>query len=48
MGVIENWAKNSGAKDIRLEVMEFNKYAQAFYARNGYLVMSRIMAKSIA
>ena len=48
MGVIENWAKDSGAKDIRLEVMEFNKYARAFYARNGYLVMSRIMAKSIA
>lgn len=48
MGAIENWAKGCGAKDVRLEVMEFNKNAQLFYKNNDYIVTSKIMAKSIA
>ena len=48
MEKVEIWAKNSGAKEIRLEVMEFNRSAQAFYKSDGYDIQSRILVKPIA
>jgi len=48
MDKVELWAKKSGAKEIRLEVMEFNTSAQAFYKSDGYDIQSRILAKPIA
>nr|WP_283777784.1 GNAT family N-acetyltransferase [Sansalvadorimonas sp. 2012CJ34-2] len=47
MGAVEEWAKQQKASEIRLEVMEFNKSAQDFYAAGGYEIQSRIMAKTI-
>ena len=48
MSAIENWAIDCGATNVRLEVMEFNENARSFYKNNDYVLMSRIMAKSIA
>jgi len=48
MEKVELWAKNLEAKEIRLEVMEFNRSAQAFYFSNGFDIQSRILAKTIA
>jgi len=39
------WACSSGATEIRLEVMEFNERAQAFYMSLGYKTQSRIMSR---
>ena len=33
-----NWAESSGAKEIRLEVMEFNSKAQSFYTKLGWSI----------
>ena len=42
-----DWAKASGAKEIRLEVMEFNSKAQSFYNKLGFNTQSRIMSLTI-
>lgn len=47
MEKVEIWAKKFDAKEIRLEVMEFNRSAQAFYKSDGYDIQSRILAKPI-
>lgn len=47
MGAVENWAREFGAKDISLTVMEFNKNAHSFYINNGYVITSRTMLKPI-
>ncbi len=48
MEYAEKWAKDAGALEIRLEVMEFNKSGQRFYETLGYDIQSRILAKPIA
>ncbi len=48
MSAIEEWAADSGAKEVRLEVMAFNENARLFYYKCGYLTSSQIMAKIIA
>ncbi len=48
MAEAESWAATMGAKEIRLEVMEFNQRAVSFYANGGYETQSRIMSKAIA
>ena len=35
MGKCREWALSSGATEVKLEVMEFNKNAQKFYAELG-------------
>ena len=47
MEYAEKWAKDAGALEIRLEVMEFNKSGQRFYETLGYDIQSRILAKPI-
>ena len=42
-----NWAESSGAKEIRLEVMEFNSKAQSFYTKLGFNTQSRVMSQAI-
>lgn len=44
---VEQWAKAQNIAEIRLEVMEFNRGAQSFYAKQGYHTQSRVLAKSI-
>ncbi|MCJ8351294.1 GNAT family N-acetyltransferase [Moritella sp.] len=43
----KKWALSSGAKEIRLEVMEFNDKAQGFYKNLGFHTQSKIMSQSI-
>ena len=45
---VEKWAKAHEALELRLEVMEFNEGAQAFYAHLEYAPLSRIMNKFIS
>lgn len=40
-----DWAKQSGASDIRLEVMAFNQGAEAFYHKLGFECQSKILSK---
>lgn len=44
----ESWLRQSGAAEMRLEVMAFNQRAQDFYARRGLTPFSSIMAKPLA
>lgn len=44
---VEAWARDNGVDELRLEVMEFNRDAQAFYARQDFQGQSRILAKSL-
>jgi len=44
---VEAWARDNDADEIRLEVMEFNQDAQAFYARQDFHGQSRILAKPL-
>ncbi|WP_459476831.1 N-acetyltransferase family protein [Pseudomonas sp. No.117] len=44
---VEAWAKANDADELRLEVMEFNRDAQAFYARQAFHGQSRILAKPL-
>jgi ribosomal protein S18 acetylase RimI-like enzyme len=48
MAKAEAWAADTGANEIRLEVMEFNQRALSFYVNDGYETQSRIMSKRIA
>lgn len=48
MDKCKEWAIGSGAVEIRLEVMNFNRQARDFYERLGYGVQSNIMAKHIS
>ncbi|WP_087026581.1 GNAT family N-acetyltransferase [Thaumasiovibrio subtropicus] len=41
------WAESQGATQIRLEVMAFNKAAQAFYAKLGFTEQSKMMWKAV-
>jgi len=41
---VATWAKQQGSHEIRLQVMEFNACAQAFYERLGYTTLSRTMS----
>ena len=45
---VQGWAREKGAREIRLEVMEFNRRALSFYERLGYTTQSRIMALKLA
>jgi len=47
MKACKEWAKTSGAVEIRLEVMEFNAKAQDFYHKLGFDTQSRIMPHSL-
>ncbi|WP_145008855.1 GNAT family N-acetyltransferase [Pseudomonas oryzihabitans] len=44
---VEAWAKANDVDELRLEVMEFNHDAQAFYARQDFHGQSRILAKAL-
>lgn len=44
---VEAWARDNDADELRLEVMEFNQEAQAFYARQAFHGQSRILAKPL-
>jgi len=43
----QTWAIESGAEEMRLEVMEFNHSAQQFYDNLGFHTQSRIMSKRV-
>jgi len=45
MAAVEQWARESGATQVRLEVMEFNHNAQQFYDKLGFVPNSRLMMK---
>ncbi|MFZ8769812.1 GNAT family N-acetyltransferase [Vibrio harveyi] len=47
MNQVEQWAIESGAVQIRLEVMEFNQAAQQFYDKLNFTTSSRIMLKCL-
>ncbi|EOG7719259.1 N-acetyltransferase family protein [Vibrio parahaemolyticus] len=47
MAQCNDWAKSQGAKQIRLEVMAFNKRAQNFYAKLGFEEQSKTMWKTV-
>ncbi|AYO12635.1 GNAT family N-acetyltransferase [Vibrio campbellii] len=47
MATVEQWARESGALQVRLEVMEFNRDAQQFYDRLGFVPNSRLMMKCL-
>ncbi|YCO01263.1 GNAT family N-acetyltransferase [Vibrio sp. VNB-15] len=47
MTEVEQWAHQSGAIQIRLEVMEFNQTAQQFYDKLGFVPNSRLMMKCL-
>ena len=47
MATVEQWARESGAIQVRLEVMEFNRDAQQFYDRLGFVPNSRLMMKCL-
>lgn len=47
MKTCEEWAREQGARDIRLEVMEFNQNALAFYSEAGYVTQSRMLVKHL-
>lgn len=41
----EAWSQQQGARELRLEVFEFNYPAQQFYTRLGFAPQSRILRK---
>ncbi len=47
MKAAEDWARQRGASQIHLTVMDFNRGALAFYEKGGYGLLSRTMAKSL-
>ena len=47
MAAVEQWARESGATQVRLEVMEFNHNAQQFYNKLGFTPNSRLMMKCL-
>ncbi|BBL91323.1 GNAT family N-acetyltransferase [Vibrio rotiferianus] len=47
MASVEQWARESGATQVRLEVMEFNHNAQQFYDKLGFVPNSRLMMKCL-
>ncbi|WP_050906717.1 GNAT family N-acetyltransferase [Vibrio campbellii] len=47
MASVEQWARESGAIQVRLEVMEFNHNAQQFYDKLGFIPNSRFMMKCL-
>ena len=47
MQKVEQWAIESEADEIRLEVMAFNDDAQKLYDFIGFETQSRILSKSI-
>ncbi|HHB1594918.1 TPA: N-acetyltransferase family protein [Vibrio campbellii] len=47
MAAVEQWAHESGATQVRLEVMEFNHNAQQFYDKLGFVPNSRLMMKCL-
>ena len=47
LATVEQWARESGASQVRLEVMEFNRDAQQFYDRLGFTPNSRLMMKCL-
>lgn len=47
MTAVEQWARESGATQVRLEVMEFNHNAQQFYDYLGFVPNSRLMMKCL-
>ena len=47
MTAVEQWARESGATQVRLEVMEFNHNAQQFYDKLGFVPNSRLMMKCL-
>ena len=47
MATVEQWDRESGAIQVRLEVMEFNRDAQQFYDRLGFIPNSRLMMKCL-
>ncbi|MGI9950445.1 GNAT family N-acetyltransferase [Vibrio hyugaensis] len=47
MTEVEQWARASGAVQLRLEVMEFNQAAQQFYDKLGFVTNSRLMMKCL-
>ncbi|PIB13952.1 GNAT family N-acetyltransferase [Vibrio rotiferianus] len=47
MAAVEQWARESGATQVRLEVMEFNHNAQQFYDKLGFVPNSRLMMKCL-
>jgi GNAT superfamily N-acetyltransferase len=40
----KTWAKQHGAKDLRLSVAAFNRTARDFYAKEGFAVKHEVMA----
>ena len=47
MEACRQWAQQQGARDIRLEVMEFNQRALSFYHSLGFATLSRTMVKRL-
>nr|WP_283818325.1 GNAT family N-acetyltransferase [Pseudomonas oryzihabitans] len=47
LDAVEAWARDNDVDELRLEVMEFNEDAQAFYARQNFRGQSRILAKAL-
>ncbi|EPZ9280965.1 TPA: N-acetyltransferase family protein [Vibrio parahaemolyticus] len=48
MDKCNDWAKEQGAEQIRLEVMAFNNQAQKFYAKLGFEEQSKTMWKIVS
>ncbi|POZ63997.1 GNAT family N-acetyltransferase [Chromobacterium alticapitis] len=47
LAAAEDWGRGQDADELRLEVMDFNHGAQAFYARHGLAAQSQIMSKPL-
>lgn len=47
LAAVQDWAKNEGACEVRLEVFDFNRGAIALYERAGFLPQSHIMTRAI-
>lgn len=48
VAAVTDWAKQEGAVEIRLQVMEFNDNAQSFYQKLGYSTLSRTMSLNLS
>ncbi len=47
MTAAEDWAREQGAREIHLAVMDFNKDAQSFYEAQGYGLLTRTLHKPL-
>ncbi|MEO9386388.1 GNAT family N-acetyltransferase [Chromobacterium phragmitis] len=47
LAAAEDWGHAQGADEVRLEVMQFNRSAQDFYARHGLVPQSQILSKPL-